>query len=97
MAPSRPGCAAVSAGLARRAFLTSLTANFDLPLIGELQLSTVLIFDIGVYMLVVGATTLILVALAHQSMRSRRRPVAADLARDKQTPRLILNEPGAGV
>ena len=87
--------AAVSAGLARRAFLTSLTANFDLPLIGELQLSTVLIFDIGVYMLVVGATTLILVALAHQSTRSQRRPGAAEMTRKGQTLPLIENEPGA--
>jgi multicomponent K+:H+ antiporter subunit A len=78
--------AAVGAGLARRAFLTSLTATFDLPLIGELQLSTVLLFDLGVYMLVVGATTLILVALAHQSARGRHRPVAGDLARDRQMP-----------
>jgi multicomponent K+:H+ antiporter subunit A len=34
-------------------------------------------FDIGVYMLVVGATVLMLVALAHQSLRSYRRPAAA--------------------
>ena len=32
----------------------------------------VLLFDLGVYMLVVGATLLMLVALAHQSLRSPR-------------------------
>jgi len=34
----------------------------------------VLLFDLGVYMLVVGATLLILVALAHQSLRRPRTP-----------------------
>jgi multicomponent K+:H+ antiporter subunit A len=33
----------------------------------------VLLFDIGVYVLVVGATVLMLIALAHQSLRSPRR------------------------
>jgi multicomponent K+:H+ antiporter subunit C len=42
-----------------------------LPLIGELHLSSVLLFDLGVYMLVVGATVLMLVAIAHQSLRAR--------------------------
>jgi multicomponent K+:H+ antiporter subunit A len=46
-----------------------------LPLIGEIHLYSTLWFDIGVYMLVVGATVLMLVALAHQSLRSYRRPV----------------------
>jgi multicomponent K+:H+ antiporter subunit A len=31
-----------------------------------------MLFDIGVFLLVVGATTLMLVALAHQSLRARR-------------------------
>ena len=34
--------------------------------------ATALLFDLGVYLLVVGATVLILVAIAHQSLRSRR-------------------------
>ena len=72
--------AGVGAGawLAAQTFLTSLTADIRLPLIGELHLSTVLLFDLGVYILVVGATTLILVALAHQSTRSQRRPIAGE-------------------
>jgi multicomponent K+:H+ antiporter subunit A len=41
-----------------------------------------LLFDIGVYMLVIGATVLILVAIAHQSLRSHRRPVAVAVATD---------------
>ena len=41
-----------------------------------MHLSTVLLFDLGVFLLVVGATVLILVALAHQSRRGHRRPGA---------------------
>jgi multicomponent K+:H+ antiporter subunit A len=36
------------------------------------HLASVLQFDIGVYLVVVGATSLMLVALAHQSFRSPR-------------------------
>ncbi len=43
-----------------------------MPLIGKVPAATALVFDTGVYLLVVGATVLILVALAHQSLRSRR-------------------------
>jgi len=70
------------AWLVSNPFLTSIAADFHLPLIGSLHLSSVLLFDIGVYMLVVGATVLILVALAHQSLRSQRRPVVVPEARD---------------
>jgi multicomponent K+:H+ antiporter subunit A len=56
-------------------FLTARAAHLHLPVLGELHLSTVLLFDLGVYMLVVGATLLILVALAHQSLRSPRKAV----------------------
>ena len=55
-------------------FLTSHTARIDLPLIGELHLPSALAFDLGVFLLVVGATALILIALAHQSTRSLRAP-----------------------
>ncbi len=68
------GLLAWSAGLP---FLTAMAAHPVLPWVGELHLSTVLIFDLGVYLLVIGATVLMLVALAHQSLRSQRRPVAA--------------------
>ncbi|MCM2306437.1 MAG: monovalent cation/H+ antiporter subunit A [Sulfuritalea sp.] len=55
-------------------FLTSQTWHGALPGIGELHLSSVLLFDLGVYMLVVGATVLMLVAIAHQSLRSHHKP-----------------------
>ena len=38
----------------------------------HLQLSSTLLFDIGVYLLVIGGTVLMVIALAHQSLRSRR-------------------------
>jgi len=54
-------------------FLTSLAWHGALPLLGELHLSSVLLFDLGVYMLVVGATVLMLVVIAHQSLRRHHR------------------------
>jgi multicomponent K+:H+ antiporter subunit A len=76
------GCgllAAAGAGLVAwiwsEPFLTAQSAHLHLPLLGDLHISTVLLFDLGVYMLVVGATLLILVALAHQSLRSPRKTV----------------------
>ena len=53
-------------------FLTSHTAHLQLPLFGEIHLPSAMFFDIGVFTVVVGATMLILTALAHQSLRSRR-------------------------
>ena len=53
-------------------FLTTHTAHLHLPLLGDLHIASALFFDIGVYTVVVGATLLILTALAHQSVRSHR-------------------------
>jgi multicomponent K+:H+ antiporter subunit A len=53
-------------------FLTSHVAHFTLPLIGELHVPSAFFFDIGVFALVVGATALFLIALAHQSLRAHR-------------------------
>jgi multicomponent K+:H+ antiporter subunit A len=57
-------------------FLTARTVDLRWPLIGEIHLSSVLLFDLGVYLLVIGATVLMLIALAHQSMRSPRKLLA---------------------
>ena len=60
-------------------FLTSSFAYLELPLFGRIPLATALLFDLGVFLLVVGATALILIALAHQSIRTPRagaRPAA---------------------
>lgn len=69
------GIAGISAGLAGRPFLSALSLDFDLPLAGHVHLSSVLLFDLGVYMVVVGVAVLILVALGHQSLRFRRKTV----------------------
>src|SRR5690606_16699851 len=69
------GAAGLVAWFASKPFLTSRVADLHLPLIGDVHLSTVLLFDLGVYMLVIGATILILIALAHQSLRSPRKTV----------------------
>jgi multicomponent K+:H+ antiporter subunit A len=46
------------------------------PILGDLHLSSVLLFDLGVLSIVLGATVLILIALAHQSIRTHRKPKA---------------------
>ena len=53
-------------------FMTTHTAHLTLPLIGDIHIASALFFDIGVFTLVVGATLLVLTALAHQSVRSHR-------------------------
>ncbi|PMR74407.1 monovalent cation/H+ antiporter subunit A [Billgrantia endophytica] len=62
-------------------FLTSHTAHVTLPLLGEIHLPSAFIFDLGVFGVVVGATILILVALAHQSVRSHRLPAGGTAPR----------------
>ena len=62
--------AGVVAVLMDAPFLTSQAWHGELPLFGEVHLSSVLLFDLGVYMLVLGATVLMLIAIAHQSLRS---------------------------
>ena len=60
-------------------FMTTHMLHFELPLIGKVHLPSATFFDAGVYSVVVGATLLILVALAHQSVRGHRqgaRPTA---------------------
>src|SRR3546814_11983646 len=71
------GTAARSVCWAAKPFLAAISLDLILPLVGHVHLSTVLLFDIGVYMLVVGATVLMLVALAHQSLRLHRKPAAS--------------------
>jgi multicomponent K+:H+ antiporter subunit A len=53
-------------------FLTSSFRYVDIPVLGRLPLASALIFDLGVFVLVVGATVLMLIALAHQSIRTPR-------------------------
>ncbi|TNC47426.1 monovalent cation/H+ antiporter subunit A [Rubellimicrobium rubrum] len=53
-------------------FLTGHAQYVDLPLIGEVPAATAMIFDLGVFGAVTGATILMLIAIAHQSLRSTR-------------------------
>jgi multicomponent K+:H+ antiporter subunit A len=55
-------------------FLTSWFRYADLPIVGHVPLASAMLFDIGVFFLVVGATALILIAIAHQSVRTPLRP-----------------------
>ena len=57
-------------------FLTSWFQYADLPILGRVPLASAVAFDLGVVVLVVGATVLILVALAHQSLRKPRQDEA---------------------
>jgi multicomponent K+:H+ antiporter subunit A len=63
------GLGAVAAGFP---FLTSHTAHVRLPVVGEVHVPSAAFFDLGVFSLVVGATLLILTAIAHQSVRGHR-------------------------
>ena len=46
-----------------RPFLTSAFGHLDWPLVGEFELASAMAFDLGVYLVVVGATLLILINL----------------------------------
>ncbi|MBO1074590.1 monovalent cation/H+ antiporter subunit A [Roseomonas marmotae] len=63
------GTAAIAFG---QPFLTSYFAYADLGLLGKLPLASAVLFDLGVFALVFGATVLMLIAIAHQSVRSQR-------------------------
>jgi len=53
-------------------FLTSHFSYAELPVLGKLPLASAMLFDLGVFALVFGATVLMLIVLAHQSIRSLR-------------------------
>jgi multicomponent K+:H+ antiporter subunit A len=63
------GATGVGSWLFAHPFLTSHTAHLELPLLGELHLPSALFFALGGFSLVVGAIVLVLIALAHQSVR----------------------------
>jgi multicomponent K+:H+ antiporter subunit A len=58
-------------------FLTSYFQYTEIPFIGKMPTASALLFDLGVFSLVVGATVLMLIAIAHQSLRTRTRTRAA--------------------
>jgi multicomponent K+:H+ antiporter subunit A len=68
------------------AFLTSYFRYVELPLIGKIPLASATFFDLGVFSLVVGATVLMLIAIAHQSTR-RLRVARLEKEREQQEER----------
>jgi multicomponent K+:H+ antiporter subunit A len=66
-------------------FLTAMIWEPVLPFYGQLHFSSVLIFDLGVFTLVVGTTTYMLVALAHQSLRFHRKNIYAETTAEHMT------------
>jgi multicomponent K+:H+ antiporter subunit A len=69
----------VAAWVVGRPFLSSYFSYVDLPVLGATPFASALLFDLGVFALVVGATVLMLVAIAHQSVRSHRTPLGRDV------------------
>ncbi|WP_424629729.1 monovalent cation/H+ antiporter subunit A [Bradyrhizobium sp. SYSU BS000235] len=63
------GGAGIVACILGHPFLTSYFAYAEIPLIGRVPVASALAFDIGVFSLVTGATVLMLIAIAHQSLR----------------------------
>ncbi len=55
--------------LFNRPFLTSAFGHFPLPLVGEFELATAMLFDLGVYLTVVGVLMLVLTTLGDLSRR----------------------------
>ncbi|WP_404364082.1 monovalent cation/H+ antiporter subunit A [Marinobacter sp.] len=54
-------------------FLTSSFTYVTLPVVGKFELATALIFDVGVFLTVVGATLMILVSLGRLSLKADSR------------------------
>lgn len=66
------GVSGLAAWLFGYPFLTTLARYVDLPAIGSVPASTAMAFDLGVFAVVLGATVLMLIAIAHQSLRAVR-------------------------
>lgn len=58
------GLSGVPAVFLGQAFFTGQWLMLDLPVLGELKLSTPLVFDIGVYLVVLGSVMAIVISLA---------------------------------
>jgi multicomponent K+:H+ antiporter subunit A len=65
----------IGAFLFGRPFLTSYFVYVPVPLIGEVELATALLFDVGVFLAVVGTVFLSLSQISRVEYRADRRPV----------------------
>ncbi|MFC6670458.1 monovalent cation/H+ antiporter subunit A [Marinobacterium aestuariivivens] len=66
----------IASWLFERPFLTSWFDHFHWPVVGEFELASAMVFDLGVYLTVVGATLLILANLGQ--MTTSERPVTKE-------------------
>lgn len=60
-------------GLLKGAFLKSSLYEFDLPFVGRVELLSAFLFDVGVYMVVVGVVMMILTLICERRSPRRRR------------------------
>ncbi|MFC3629718.1 monovalent cation/H+ antiporter subunit A [Paracoccus angustae] len=67
------GATGMGAWLFGYPFLTAHARYVHVPLVGDVPAATAMLFDIGVFATVMGAVVLMLVAIAHQSLRASRR------------------------
>ncbi len=86
----------VAAWLFGRPFLTSAHSYLDIPYLGRLPVASATLFDLGVFALVIGATVLMLIALAHQSIRKPRVIEPADEPSDAAADTPGANGTGGG-
>ncbi len=63
-------CTGLGSLLFDHPFLTSAFGHFEIPLIGDIELATAMLFDLGVYLVVVGATLLMLSNIGHVSQEA---------------------------
>jgi len=88
------GAAGMSAWLARLPFLSALAADIDLGPLGHMHLSSVILFDLGVFAVVVGSTLFMLVALSHQSLRFYKK-VSAETAEESTSGQHAASDQGS--
>lgn len=74
------GATGMGAWLFGYPFLTAYARYVPVPLVGDVPAATAMLFDVGVFATVVGAVVLMLIAIAHQSLRASRRREADDSA-----------------
>jgi multicomponent K+:H+ antiporter subunit A len=63
-------------------FLTSAFAHIHWPIVGEFEIASATAFDLGVFLVVVGATVMILVQLGKLSLTSHK--LTQTLEKDKE-------------
>jgi multicomponent K+:H+ antiporter subunit A len=73
-------------------FLTSTFGYITWPVVGKFELASALMFDLGVYLAVVGATLMMLVSVSRINSHSAVRPVNSESSYSADTTTLIQRE-----